>query len=157
MQSTSFNSGVNSMRWVIVCLSILCASLITAAAPVPKERAEAEKVVGTWKLVKSSNSSPNDEPVSLEMELTLNGKITLRQSTNGGPVVVYEGEYEYKVAKNEFPYWVKFPGGWKKSETLKVKKLTETELVVVDSFGVQDELERVKPKKENLKPEEKKP
>jgi uncharacterized protein (TIGR03066 family) len=143
------------MRTTIVCLSVLCASLIVVAAPVPKERAEAEKVVGTWKLVKSSHAVPKGETIDLEMELTHGGKIVLRQSNNGDSPFVAEGEY--KVMKNEFPYSIKLPGGVMKMETLTIKKLTETELVLVDPDGVQEDFVRVKSKKEEPKSEEKKP
>jgi uncharacterized protein (TIGR03066 family) len=143
------------MRPIIACLSLLCVLPIAAGAPVPKERAEAEKVIGTWKLVKSSNSPPGGVMVSLEMELTQGGKVILRQSGNGGPISVYEGEY--KVIKNELPYSIKYPGGGIKKETLTIKKLTDTDLILVDPDGIQEDFERVKPKKEDPKPEEKKP
>jgi uncharacterized protein (TIGR03066 family) len=138
------------MRPIIACLSLLCVSPIAVAAPVPKERAEAEKVVGIWKLVKSSNVPLGGVMVSLEMELTQGGKIILRQSVNGGPVSVYEGEY--KVIKNELPYSIKYPGGGTKKETLTIKKLTDTDLILVDPDSIQEDFERVKPKKEDPKP-----
>lgn len=128
--------------------AVLCTLLAATAAPVPKERAEAEKVVGTWKLLKSSNS-PNGLTVELTMELTQGGKMTVRQ-TSGGQTAVYEGEY--KVVKNEMPYTMKFPNGrGEKKETLTIKKLTETELVVVDPDGIQEDFERVKPAKKDEK------
>ncbi|MBA4067381.1 MAG: hypothetical protein C0501_27460 [Isosphaera sp.] len=126
---------------------VLCATL--AAAPVPKERAEAEKVVGTWKLVRSSNS-PDGLTVDLTLELQQGGKLVIRQSSGGGPVAVYEGEY--KVVKNELPYTVRYGNGEPdKKETLTIKKLTETELHVVDPDGIQEDFVRVKPAKKDEK------
>ena len=126
-----------------VAIACVCVALI--GAPVPKERADAEKVVGTWKLVKSSNS-PNGLAVSLEMELQQSGKMILRQTAAGGPAAVYEGEY--KVVKDRIPYAMKLPNGrGEKAETLTIKKLTETELHVVDPNGIQEDFERVKPMK----------
>jgi uncharacterized protein (TIGR03066 family) len=140
------------MRLLIACLSCVFATLLAIAAPVPKERAEAEKVVGVWKLVKSSKASPPGISVSLEMELTLNGKVILRQSVNGGPVAIYEGEYS--VNKTDLPYSIKYPGGGTKKETLTIKKITENEMQLVDPDGIQEDFERVKPKKmEEPKPE----
>lgn len=126
-------------------VAALCVWSFTVLAPVPKERADAEKIVGTWKLVRSTSPNTPNLNVGLEMELAASGKLTLRQSVNNGPVQIYEGEY--KVNKNELPYSVNYPGGGRKSETLTIKKLTETELVVVDPDGIQEEFERVKPKK----------
>ncbi|MBA4187012.1 MAG: hypothetical protein C0467_03240 [Planctomycetaceae bacterium] len=116
--------------------------IVAPMAPVPKERADAEKVVGTWKLVKSSLE--RDDEVALTIELTQGGKMTIRHSSNG-VTTVYEGEY--KIVKNEMPYSVKLPNGVEKKETLKIKKLTETELHVVDPDGIQEDFERVKPEK----------
>lgn len=142
------------MRPIITCLLFAGTLSALVAAPVPKDRAEADKVVGTWKLIKSTSPNTGGANVSLEMELTAKGELILRQSMNGGPVVTYTGEY--KVAKSELPYSVNYPGGGKKMETLTIKKLTDTELVLVDPDGIQEDFERVK-KKEEAKPEEKKP
>ena len=123
------------MNLTAACLCVMI------AAPVPRERADAEKVVGTWRLVASTNI-PGGLP-NLTLELTQGGKMTVRQSAGGGPVSVYEGEY--KVVKNELPYTIKLPGGGVKKETLTIKKLTETELSVVDPAGIREDFERVKP------------
>lgn len=133
--------------------AVLCSLFV--AAPVPKERADAEKVVGMWKRVRSSNS-PGGIMVDLTLELAQGGKMTIRQSSNGGPVVVYDGEY--KVMKDQIPYTMKLPNGrGEKKETLTIKKLTETELQVVDPDGIQEDFERVKPKEmeEKEKPDKK--
>jgi uncharacterized protein (TIGR03066 family) len=127
--------------------AVLCVLLAAPAAPIPKERAEAEKVIGTWKLVKSSNPN-NSQPSDLLLELTQGGKLVIRQTSNGR-TSVYEGEY--KLMKDEMPYSVKYPGGGEKKETLKIKKLTETELIVVDPDGIQEDFVRVKPEKEKEK------
>ena len=136
------------MRLSAACVCALSVPL-AAAAPVPKERAEAEKVVGTWKLVKSTSPRTAGVTISLELELTQGGKMVIRQSVNGGPVAVYEGEY--RVVKDQLPYKMKHPGGRVKEETLTIKKLTETELIVVDPDGIQEDFERVKPKKDEKK------
>ena len=137
------------MRSILTACAFMVGG-VAIAAPVPKERAEADRVVGKWKLVKSSNTAPGFA-VSLEMELTSTGKLILRQSVGGGPMTVFEGEY--KVMKDQLPYSVKYPGGGEKKETLTIKKLTETELIVVDPDGIQEDFERVKPQP---KPDEKK-
>jgi uncharacterized protein (TIGR03066 family) len=133
------------MRLFIAGLSFMFVQFFVVAAPVPKERAEAEKVIGNWKLVKSSKESPPGINISLDMELTQGGKVILRQSVNGGPIVMYEGEYS--VNKSELPYSIKYPGGGLKKETLTIKKITDNEMSLVDPDGVQEDFERIKPKK----------
>jgi uncharacterized protein (TIGR03066 family) len=127
--------------------AVLCVLLAAPAAPIPKERAEAEKVVGTWKLVKSTNPN-NTQPSDLLLELSHGGKLVIRQTSNGR-TAVYEGEY--KLMKDEIPYSVKYPGGGVKKETLKIKKLTDAELIVVDPDGIQEDFVRVKSEKEKEK------
>jgi uncharacterized protein (TIGR03066 family) len=121
---------------------VLCATLAAPAAPVPKERADAEKVVGVWKLVRSSKN-PDGLTVDLTLELLQGGKLVIRQSS-GGRAAVYEGEY--KVVKDTLPYRVTAGVGIPdlKEETLTIKKLTETELQVVDPDGIQEDFVRVK-------------
>ncbi len=142
------------MRPSLTLLTLLCLHHLAVAAPVPQERLEADKLVGTWKLVKSSNPPLDGVTVTLRMELTASGKMILRQSVNGGPESVYEGEY--KMSKNEIGYSIKYPDGTIKKETLTIKKLNETDLSVVDPDGIQEDFERLKPKKEDSKPMEKK-
>jgi len=120
--------------------AVLCALFV--AAPVPKERTEAEKVVGTWKLIRHSGI-PGGLP-DLTIELTQGGKMTIRNTAGKGPAIVYEGEY--KVVKDQLSYSVMSPDHGDKKETLTIKKLTETELQVVDPDGVREDFERVKPK-----------
>jgi uncharacterized protein (TIGR03066 family) len=129
-------------------LTAACLCVVFTAAPVPKERADAEKVVGTWKLVKSTNS-PDGLTTNLEIDFTLGGKMILRQTDPGMPTRTYEGDY--KVEKTELPYTMKYPNGAIKKETLTIKRLTETELHVVDPDGIQEDFVRVKPEKKDEK------
>lgn len=123
-----------------ICCLFLSAVLV--AAPIPKERAEAEKIVGVWKLVRSSNH-PEGLSVDLTLELHASGRLVIRQTSPGAGMSVYEGEY--KVLKNEMPYSVKLPGGGLKQETLTIRKLTESELHVVDPDGIEEDFIRVRP------------
>lgn len=128
-------------------LTAACLCVMFVAAPVPKERSDADKVVGNWKLVKSSNS-PDGLTSDLILELTAGGKMIVRQTTNG-MTSVYEGEY--KLMKGEIPYTLKQGNREIKKETLTIKKLTELELHVVDPDGIQEDFERVKPAKKDEK------
>jgi uncharacterized protein (TIGR03066 family) len=135
------------MRAAITLSFALCVPAV--AAPVPRERLEAEKVVGTWKMTLDSQGNTDTD---LELEFTQGGRMTIRQRS-GGRVSEYVGTY--RVVGNEMPYEVKMDG-LTKAETLTIKKLTATELVVVDPDGLKEEFARVKKKDEPKKGEPKK-
>jgi uncharacterized protein (TIGR03066 family) len=126
------------MRLLVASLFVACASTTLAAAPVPKERAEAEKVVGTWKMTLDSRGNTT---TNLEIEFQQGGQMTIRQVQPTGPVTLYVGTYY--VIGAELPYEVK-QGSLVKKETLTIKKLTADELIVVDPAGLKEEFVRVK-------------
>lgn len=107
-----------------------------AAAPVPKPTT-ADKLVGKWRLVKSSN--PPAGKVELTVEFAADGTMTIRQTDGDADPVVYPGKY--KVDGETIKYTVKVPGG-EKSEPLTVKTLTDDELVVVDPDDITEEFKR---------------
>ena len=133
------------MRVLATGLLVLVASAGASGAPVPKERTTAEKVVGAWKLVLGPNGETD---IDLVLELHAGGKLIIRQTADG-VTDTYEGTY--RVKDNELPYEVKLPNGEVKKETLTIKKLTETELVVVDPDGLKEEFKRVVKKEEKKK------
>lgn len=129
----------------LLAASLTCGSL--AGAPIPADRAMAIKVIGTWKLVRSSKGS--EQQVRLEVEFTASGKMLIRQAArNGAPMVLAEGKY--KVKDGSIPYTVS-TNGVERGETLTIKKLTATELIVEDPDGIREEFERVKPPKQGEK------
>lgn len=121
----------------LAAVAVWCS--VAVAAPVPKDRAEAEKVVGTWKMTLDSNGNTD---TNLTLEIHQSGKFVIRQVLPDGSEVVYEGTYSRKG--DQMPYSVT-RGNFTKSETLTIKKLTATELVVVDPDGLKEEFARVKP------------
>lgn len=136
------------MRVLATCLLFLGACASTSAAPIPKERVDAEKVVGTWRMTLGAQGQTD---VNLEIEFQQGGKMTIRQVLQGGQVSVYVGSY--RVVGNELPYEVK-QGTRVKKETLTIKKLTADELIIVDPDGLKEEFVRVKkeePKKDDKK------
>jgi uncharacterized protein (TIGR03066 family) len=108
------------------------------AAPIPKERAEAEKIVGTWKMTLGAQGQTD---TNLELDFYRGGKMVIRQVLSNGAVSSYEGTY--RVSGTELPYDVK-RGAATKKETLTIKKLTDTELIVVDPDGLKEEFVRVR-------------
>ena len=126
------------MRVLATGLFALCACVPVLGAPVPKERADAEKIVGTWKMTRDSRGGTD---TNLEIEFTQGGKMTIRQVLSNGQASVYAGTY--RVVGPDLPYEVK-QGTRVKAETLTIKKLTADELVVVDPEGLKEEFARVK-------------
>jgi uncharacterized protein (TIGR03066 family) len=125
------------MRAPAIAALALCACA-ASAAPIPKERADAEKVVGTWRMTLGAHGQTD---ANLELDFYQSGKMVIRQVLSNGRVSVYEGTY--RLVGNELPYDVK-QGGAVKKETLTVKKLTDTELIVVDPDGLKEEFVRVR-------------
>ena len=125
------------MRVLATALLALCVCQ-ASAAPIPKDRAEAEKIVGTWRMTLGAQGQTDTQ---LELDFYQSGKMVIRQHLTNGRESVYEGSY--RVIGNELPYDVK-QGGAIKKETLTIKKLTDTELIVVDPDGLKEEFVRVR-------------
>jgi uncharacterized protein (TIGR03066 family) len=100
-------------------------------------------LTGTWVLVKGSADLPKD--VSFVVAFSRDGEMVLRFDT-GDPKqdTVHKGKY--KLAAGKLAYTIT-TGSGERSETLTVKKLTATELVVVDPDGKREEFRRDDPKK----------
>src|SRR5262245_65309019 len=111
-----------TMRVLAAVLLALCVST-ASAAPIPKDRADAEKIVGTWRMTLGAHGQTDTH---LELDFYQGGKMVIRQVLTNGQVSMYEGSY--RVVGNELPYDVK-QGGAIKKETLTIKKLTDTELI----------------------------
>jgi uncharacterized protein (TIGR03066 family) len=126
------------MRVLATGMLLLGVCVSASAAPIPKERVDAEKVVGTWKMTLGAQGQTD---VNLEIEFQQGGKMTIRQMFQGGQMSVYVGSY--RVVGNELPYEVK-QGNSVKKETLTIKKLTADELIIVDPDGLKEEFVRVK-------------
>lgn len=125
------------MRHVLAVLCVVGGGLLFAA-PVPKERADAEKVVGTWKMTLDARGNTDTD---LELDFLQGGKMVIRQRLGNGRQAVYEGTY--RVVGDQLPYEVK-QGNVIKKETLTIKKLTANELITVDPDGLKEEFVRVK-------------
>ncbi|MBP3955260.1 TIGR03066 family protein [Gemmata sp. G18] len=134
------------MRCAVISLVALGIGSFAGAAPVPKERTEAEKVVGTWKMVLDSRGNKDTD---VELDFSQGGKMVIRQRLDKDTVSVYEGTY--RIVGNELPYDVK-QGPRVKKETLTIKKLTADELILIDPDGLKEEFVRVKKKDEKVEP-----
>jgi uncharacterized protein (TIGR03066 family) len=125
------------MRAPAAALAALLACHATAA-PIPRERAEAERIVGTWKMTLGAQGQTD---TNLELDFYPGGKMVIRQVLLNGAAAAYEGTY--RLSGTALPYDVS-QGAARKMETLTVKKLTDTELIVVDPDGLKEEFTRVR-------------
>ncbi len=115
------------------------------AAPVPKPlpvKTNAEKIVGKWDLVKSSNGLA--EGTKCIVELTKDGKMSITMDF-GERTIKYEGTYKFD--KDNIDYEVSLNGN-KKAEILTIKMATDDELAVTDPDGIVEEFKRSVEKKE---------
>jgi uncharacterized protein (TIGR03066 family) len=124
---------------------VLVVGTWAAAAPVPKNvpKTNAEKIVGTWKMVKSTTES--EKQFTVTVEFTRDGKLTIRRTpTEAGAGNPDDEIGTYKVEGDKLPYTFGTEADGR-SATDDIKKLTDDELIVVDPAGNREEYVRVKP------------
>jgi uncharacterized protein (TIGR03066 family) len=139
----SQRKNMNRIAFAMIALATL-AHFQLQAEPIkkPKEKTTVEKVVGKWKLTKANGTETNDVFVEFDKD----GKMTISMGA-GDCIQKYSGKYT--VGKDESIDYEVSIGDAKKSEILKIKKLTEEEMKTEDPDGVLEEFERVKEKKDN--------
>jgi uncharacterized protein (TIGR03066 family) len=95
----------------------------------------AKKLVGVWEVTKSK-----DAPPGATVEFTKDGKMALKVKA-GDKTLSITGTYK---VKGQSVITTLSVGGKEKTETNKIKKLTEKELIVEDEKGTVEEYKRVK-------------
>jgi uncharacterized protein (TIGR03066 family) len=128
------------MRTALAILATFAASAVTAdAAPVPKPKpkTDADRIVGTWKMVKRGG-----EPARFKAVFTADGKLTLHYLRPDG-TELFKETGKYKVADGKLEYTLAQENAPARTDTDTIKKLTDDELVLVDADGVQEEFKRV--------------
>jgi len=135
------------VRRFLTALVVLGACAAASAAPIPRDRLDAERVVGTWRMTLGAQGQTDTH---LELDFFQSGRMVIRQALGPGRVSMYVGSY--RMVGNQLPYEVK-QGVTLKAETLTVTKLTATELIIVDPDGLKEEFVRVskEPKKDDKK------
>lgn len=127
---------------------LICIASAIHAQDDPKDKLNADKLVGTWQLVKSDEQLPDD--VVFFVDLAADGKMSVRMEMKGTKEsITMKGKY--KVDGNKIDYTLMLPGGEKKQEILTIKKLTDNELITVDPDGIKEEFKRVKIDKKPIK------
>lgn len=137
------------MRLLAAVVAVAFGTALTTAAPVPKDKQKttAEKLVGTWELVK--NSKENVEGAKVFVEFTKDGKMSVKFVPNDKDVPASTFNGKFKVLEGEKVDYPLDTGeeGKTRQEVLTIKKLTDDELVTVDPNEIQEDFKRVKEKK----------
>ncbi len=122
----------------------------SASAPIPKDapKTTAEKLIGTWEIVKVSGEKPKG--VKYVVEFAKDGKMTLKVTPEEGEKMTLKGKYKV-LEGDKIDYEMEQPDGSKKQEVLSIKRLTDDELVTEDPDGIKEEFKRVKEKKKEEK------
>jgi uncharacterized protein (TIGR03066 family) len=110
---------------------VLCLTIV--ALPACSGGKNADKIVGTWEAVKG------EVPAGSTIEFTKDGKMKLNIKA-GGQTISVEGTY--KVDGDKLTTTGKGPDGKEKTETVKIKKLTDKELVIEDEKGKTEEFKK---------------
>jgi len=126
------------MRAITLGLAAFLFVGLTAAYGADKKDDNKTKILGVWEVAKG------DLPKGSTMEFTKDGKLKVTIDVEGKKVVV-EGTYE--VDGDSIKTTGKGPDGKEQKETVKIKKLSDKELVTEDEKGKTDEFKRAeKPK-----------
>ncbi len=124
------------MRWTLSLLSsVFFVGMVLAIGT--EDADTAKKLIGVWEVTKSDTLPPG---VMATVEFTKDSKIKLRME-QGEKKLAADGTYKVKTGTiiTEISF-----GGKSKSETNKIKKLTDTELILEDDKGKIDEYKKKK-------------
>lgn len=120
-----------------VCIALLAGLVLSLVgqAEDKKPTVNADKVVGTWEATKG------DVPAGSPLVLTPDGKFKLTVKDKGKTFVV---EGRYKVGGGKLKTTVKGPDGKDRIHSVTIKKLTDSELALVEDKGKTQEYRRKK-------------
>ena len=127
----------------LALVGVLVLGVSVARADDKKDKETQEKLVGTWESIKGSESVP---PGST-MEFTKDGKLKLVFKQEDKSLTI---EGTYKVDGQTFKATLKV-GDKEHTETIKIKKLTDTELVITDEKDKTDKFTKKKTAKKGDK------
>jgi uncharacterized protein (TIGR03066 family) len=127
------------MKTLTLALASLLVFGLTLAFGEDKKDDNKTKIVGVWEGVKGDAKGAT-------VEFTKDGKIKINLEADGKKITI-DGAYEMEMDGASIKTTLKGPDGKEHKETMKIKKLTDKELVTEDEKGKEDEFKRVdKPK-----------
>lgn len=127
----------------------------TVAAPVPKEKKKTveEKIVGTWKLVKTDNGPASGYAFTITFKA--GGEMSFTRSYPGNDIPPRVSPGKFKAGEPDEKYklgsidWKVKEGNAERGEVSKILKLTDTEMEFEDPEGLKESFERVKEEKKD--------
>jgi uncharacterized protein (TIGR03066 family) len=145
------------MKLLASLIAVVFAAAGVAAPPQKADEKKSNKdlILGTWVLVKTSDPAGFGDRV-LHLEFKKDGKMIMNDIQGKEKTLVYEAKYKVEGDKEDKLPYESITEGIDKKETLKIKKLTEDEMVFEDDDGIVEEFKRVKEEKKDEKKEEKK-
>src|SRR5260370_42500484 len=121
------------MKAITLGLAAFLFAGLTAAYGADKKDDNKTKIVAVWEVVKG------DAPKGTTVEFTKDGKIKINLEADGKKIAL-DGSYE--LDGDSVKTVLKGPGGKEHKETIKIKKLTDTELTTEDEKGKTDEYKK---------------
>jgi uncharacterized protein (TIGR03066 family) len=121
------------MKKLLAIASVLFLGFASAAVAADKADASKEKLVGVWEAAKG------DLPKGSTVEFTKDGKIKIEVKAEGKS---HSEEGAYELDGNTIKTTHKGKDGKEVKESLKIKKLTDEQLVTEDEKGKVDEFKR---------------
>jgi len=115
-----------SMKSVWFALAACTMFALALRAAGEKSGADGKKIVGTWE------STKGDVPAGSPLVFTPDGKFKLTVKGKSKTFIV---EGSYKVDGGKLKTTVKGPDGKDRSDAVTIKKLTDSELVIVEDRG----------------------
>lgn len=127
--------------------------LPAAAAPVPKEKKKTveEKIVGTWKLVKTD--SGNVSGYTFTITFKKGGEMAFTRTYDGNDIPARTSPGKFKATEPDEKYklgsidWTVKEGSSERGEVSKILKLTDDEMEFEDPDGLKESFQRVKDEK----------
>jgi uncharacterized protein (TIGR03066 family) len=126
---------MNALRLAVVGCLLLGLTVVARAEKDDKDADTKAKLVGKWEPTKSK-----DLPQGAVVEVTKDGKMFLTAKM-GDKELKLEGTYTVKGDKLKMTFK---QGGQEMTQTVTIKKLTDTVLITVDEKGETDEFKKKK-------------
>jgi uncharacterized protein (TIGR03066 family) len=121
------------MKAITLGLAAFLFAGLTAVYGEDKKDDNKTKIVAVWEVVKG------DAPKGTTIEFTKDGKIKINLEADGKKIAL-DGSYE--LDGDSVKTVLKGPDGKEHKETIKIKKLTDTELTTEDEKGKTDEYKK---------------
>ena len=147
------------MRKTLLALTGLVIGLTclapVVAAPVPKEKKKTveDKIVGTWKLVKTENGTATGYTFTITFKAGGEMSFTRSYPGNDIPPRVSPGKFKAGEPNEMYKFgsidWKVKEGNVERGEVSKILKLTDTEMEFEDPQGLKESFERVKEEKKD--------